>query len=121
MDTKITSIKERILQIAEYKGFTNEKFCEKIGVSYSNFKGNRKFTSIGSEYLATILTVFSEISPDWLILGKGEMLRDINKTDDKQPGSCPFCIEKERIIEAQKSTISIQNKFIESILSQNKS
>lgn len=107
MDRNLTTIKERILQIAKYKGFTNENFCEKIGVSYSTFKGQHKFSSIGSEYLATILTLYEDISPDWLILGKGSMLRSPMNTNEEVK-VCNSC----KLIDALNHTISIQAEHI---------
>lgn len=73
-------IKERILQIAEYKGIGKVEFCEKIGLTYGNFTGSNKKTPINSNTLGNILSIFSEISPEWLLTGEGEMLRNGEKS-----------------------------------------
>lgn len=75
MDKKISLIKERIIYIADYKNISYEKFFNEIGVAYSNFKGNQKKTSIKSDTLDIILSIHKEISPEWLLTGRGEMLR----------------------------------------------
>ncbi len=69
------TIKERVLQIAEYKGFSKEKFFKKIGMTYGNFKGSAKKTPLNSDAVAKILTNFPEINPLWLLTGEGEMLK----------------------------------------------
>jgi len=75
MDKKISLIKERILYIADYKNISYENFFNEIGVAYSNFKGNQKKTSIKSDTLDIILSIHKEINPEWLLTGRGEMLR----------------------------------------------
>ena len=67
---------ERIRQIIEYYGLNPYSMSVKISVSEGTI---RKFLAgqIGMkvETLTKILTIFDDISPDWLILGKGEMFR----------------------------------------------
>lgn len=68
---------ERIRQIIEYYNLTPYSMSVKISVSEGTI---RKFLAgqIGMkvETLTKILTIFDDISADWLILGKGEMLRE---------------------------------------------
>lgn len=78
MDNKIASIKERILYLIEYKGDTREDFFKKIGMTYGNFKGNAKNTPLNSNSVANILSIYTDISPDWLLTGIGPMLRANN-------------------------------------------
>ena len=75
MDKKISYIKERILQIADYKGISKEKFIENFGMTYGNFKGKQKLTSLNSDFLDKILSEIPEINSEWLLTGKGEMLK----------------------------------------------
>ena len=37
MQNKFPTIKDRILYLAEIKGFGKKNFCEKIGMSYGSF------------------------------------------------------------------------------------
>lgn len=78
MDNKSTNIKERVLQIAEIKGISKEKFIESIGMTYGNFKGKSKNTPLNSNAIEDILTSNRDIDPEWLLTGKGEMLRSDN-------------------------------------------
>ena len=68
-------IKERILQIAENKGIAKEKFFQKIGMTYGNFKGIQKKTSVNSDALDKIISIYPDISPEWLLSGKGDMFK----------------------------------------------
>ena len=72
---KISPIKQRMLQYIEYSGITKQLFCEKTGISYANIKGKSLESEFGGAQIAEILSVFSEISSDWLLTGTGEMLR----------------------------------------------
>lgn len=74
MDNKFSNIKERILQIANNQNISYEKFCEKIGVTYGNFKGENKKRPINSNVLENILSVYPNVNPNWLLTGQGKML-----------------------------------------------
>ena len=69
-------IKERILKYLEINKITKQKFCELTGISYGNITGKAVESEFGGEQITEILRIFSDISPDWLLLGKGEMLRE---------------------------------------------
>ena len=65
-------IVDRIRQIIEYKEISARQFCLKIGVANGFLD---KVKDVGSEKVAKILYAFPDISPDWLISGRGSMLR----------------------------------------------
>lgn len=80
-------INERILQYLINKDISKYKFYQITGLSngFLDKKGN-----IGSDKCENILSFFPDINPEWLLTGKGEMLRDNNvckqpfaKKDDK--------------------------------------
>lgn len=73
---KISTIKQNILYFVESQGFKKEDFFNQIEISYSNFKGKSLFSEIGADKIVKILTIFPQINPDWLLTGKGEMLRN---------------------------------------------
>lgn len=76
MDKKISYTKERILEIADYKRISKKKFIENFGMTYGNFKGKQKLTSLNSDFLDKILSEIPEINAEWLLTGKGEMLKN---------------------------------------------
>ena len=72
-EQKISPIKQRILQFADKLGVSKRKFYEEIGVSRGTLEAK---TGITEDVLAKFIANFPEVSIDWLLLGKGEMLRN---------------------------------------------
>ncbi len=68
-------IKARLLLFAENQGIAKGEFYEKISLFPSNFAGKGGESALKSDNIVKVLTQFPEINPDWLLLGKGEMLR----------------------------------------------
>lgn len=71
-------IKERIIQLIEYKGIPKEEFYKKIGMTSASFRGEAKKTPLNSNAIENILSEVPDLSPDWLLTGKGEMTRQKN-------------------------------------------
>ena len=72
---QISTIKKRILQFIENQDIKKVEFFAKTGVNYSNFKGKSLYSELSGDKLAEIITNFPGISPEWLLTGKGEMLK----------------------------------------------
>lgn len=68
-------IKERIIQLLEYKGIPKEDFYVKIGMTSASFRGNAKKTPLNSNAIENILSEIDDANPEWIITGKGTMLR----------------------------------------------
>jgi predicted RNase H-like nuclease (RuvC/YqgF family) len=68
-------IKDRIIQIIEYKKISKEIFFTKIGMTSANFRGKAKETPINSTAIENILSEIPDVNPEWLLTGKGKMLR----------------------------------------------
>ena len=81
------TIKERILQIAENYSIAKQKFCEDIGLTYGNFTGDNKKRPINSDSIANILALYPDVSPEWLISGRGSMLRGKEASISNTPGT----------------------------------
>ncbi len=80
MPNKFTNIKDRVLQLAELLGFGKKKFCEDIGMTYSNFTGKAKETPLNSTAIANILSIVPNVNIEWLITGNGDILRSDTDT-----------------------------------------
>lgn len=78
MDKNLTA-KERILMFLENQQISKVAFFESVGIAPSNFKGNNIKSKIGSDALVKILTIYPNLSADWLLTGVGSMLRDTSK------------------------------------------
>ncbi len=71
-----TNIADRIRQIVDNKEITVNKFSNSVGVSNSYF--NKLFKNkgaIGSDKIEKILRAYPDISPKWLVVGEGKMLK----------------------------------------------
>ena len=66
-------IVERIRQIIDYKKISTRQFCIEVGVANGFLD---KVKDVGSEKLLKILNTYPELSPEWLLTGKGKMLKE---------------------------------------------
>lgn len=72
---EIATTKERILQFIDYLGFSKLQFYEKTGMKRGFLDGDKLKTSIPDTFIATIIAVFPELNPIWLITGDGDMIK----------------------------------------------
>lgn len=69
----MSTSKERLLQFIEYKGISKRKFYEKCGLSNAFLD---KVGSIGADKLESISIVYPELNVEWVITGRGPMLKE---------------------------------------------
>jgi len=84
MDKIKTNIKERVLQIAKSKGISYEFFFNDLGISYSNFKGKQRDTSLQSDSIEKIISKYTDIDLHWLLTGQTKYSENeaINKVSE---------------------------------------
>lgn len=71
------SIYQRITEFCEYKNLSQRELCKACNLTFSTFSAAvRRKSSLNVSVIVNILSVYSELSPDWLLLQKGSMLRD---------------------------------------------
>ncbi len=75
---------DRLKEYIDTKGISYNSFDKSIGAS-NGYIGRqiKNKASIGGDILEKIFSIYTELSPDWLIMGKGEMFR----TEMSQPVS----------------------------------
>lgn len=73
---KISPIKENILYYIDNQNIKKEDFYKKTGISASNFKGPGLKSEIGGDKIVKILSIYDNISSEWLLTGQGEMLKN---------------------------------------------
>ena len=69
-------LNERFLAAMRHSGLSKTEFAAKLGVSQgvmSHISSGRN--KPGAEMLVSLLHVYPEIAPGWLLLGEGSMLR----------------------------------------------
>ncbi|QYS86338.1 S24 family peptidase [Flavobacterium oreochromis] len=65
-------IVDRILQIIDFKGISKNKFYNETGLSNGFLD---KVKDVGASKIENILNTYPDISPDWLLMGKGAMTK----------------------------------------------
>lgn len=140
----MSSIQERIKILIEKKGLNKNSFSNKIGIQAQTLHHivSGRLTNPSFEVIQKIISTFSDINPTWLITGQGDIFntplntplntpvtgqksppgkqgsfkQSLNSGD--KPGEnqeCEKCKEKERTIEAQRTTIYTQQELIKSL------
>ena len=75
---------ERIKQIIDYYKLSTRQFEQKISVSNGVIaKVLTQNTCLRSDVLSKIADTFPSINLDWLLLGRGEMLRNDSSSSEK--------------------------------------
>jgi hypothetical protein len=118
-------LKKRILQYLDYKGISKYEFYQLTGVSNGVLSQKNGFSE---ENILRVLSVFGELSPEWLITGDGDMLKSSSNISpsgapvpspaqtDQSPGTgCPLCKDKDERIKDLKETIDILKENIKSL------
>lgn len=99
------TIKGKILAFLTESGIKKADFFEKTGIEPSNFKGKNLTSQPGGDMLVKILSVYPELSSDWLLRDKGEMFnlsdgpnkekwRKISEKDEKNMDLPKISLEK---------------------------
>ncbi len=101
---KISPIKQRILQFVDTLNISKRDFYAKIQVSRGTLESH---TGITEDILAKFIATYDEISIEWLITGKGNMIR---KDSDNEMIHSPS--DQEPFIDYLKETIIAKDKFL---------
>lgn len=112
------NVKERVLLIAERKGISKTEFFKDVGLSYANFKGGQKNTALSSDAMIAILTRHPDISPAWLLMDEGKMMRTA-ETVSPEPQMAATSSEglsvSKQLVAALEQTIKAQEKTISAL------
>lgn len=115
-ERKIDEIKLRLLDFAEKQHIPKYKFYEKISTPQSNFGGKSMESSLSSAKITEILIIFPELNPDWLLLGKGDMLRNPDDNSISKGGYPVGDDHMQSLIDILNRTLSEKDKQISQLL-----
>jgi hypothetical protein len=74
---KNSSALKRIKEFIDFKGLSNKHFEVKVGFSNGAFASQLKRNrTIGVDKLEKILSVYEDLSPQWVLTGQGNMLKE---------------------------------------------
>jgi len=115
------NVKERVLLIAETKGISKTEFFKDVQLSYANFKGGQKNTALSSDAMVAILSKHPDISPAWLLMGEGTMMRKDERNAVGAPPAETASSTAEglgiyrQLVNALEQTVKAQEKTIQSL------
>ncbi|QTE23912.1 hypothetical protein [Polaribacter cellanae] len=103
MENKFTSIKDRVVRIAEKLPISKESFFKSIGMTSANFRGKAKETPLNSNAIVNIITKYPEVDLHWLLMGSADKEQPnrsifVNETADEYKKHCRNCDEKDKLI-----------------------
>lgn len=104
-------VQERIIKFLKYKGITKYKFYKDTGLSNGFLD---KSGSIGVDKCEIIYSVYPELNFEWLIIGRGSMLKSENIVKNKEIAQ-PENVNNNLLTESLLHTIEVQKKLIEKL------
>ena len=93
------NIRERVLLVAESKGVKISVLEKQLNVSRSYFRNTK---SVSAEAVARLLALYTDINPDWLLNGKGSMLRSESEQQESKDISDLLAVEIKRRLDAMR-------------------
>ena len=82
----ITKVIYRLQEYVKYKGITLNQIAVVIGVSNSYFsKMANSGGSLGEDIIRKILLFYDDLNSDWLIIGRGKMIKDGTISQNEAP------------------------------------
>lgn len=117
-------MRDRILAVMEHEGLTPSKFAEAIGIqrsAMSHIISGRNNPSL--DVLLKILERFTYVDSDWLLFGKGEMMRqhvltnpDLFTNTTINPSNQPDSPEYRKEIRVETPVNTVKQPVIEQIV-----
>lgn len=90
-----TTVIERIINIKKNEGLTNEKLSSRTNISVETIKSMfSKKTNPNLETVQKIYSAFPHYSLEWIICGKGEMIKTENQTTDVKYVDNDFLLDR---------------------------
>ncbi len=123
----------RIKEYLKFKGISNRQLEIKTGMSNGSFASQLKNNkTMGIDRLENILNVYSDINPEWLLTGKGNMLKNddtstslsisgnnnIQASNSLLYGNQQECLLLKKEITSLKKQLSEKDKTISNLIKQ---
>ena len=114
------SIRERIIEYLLYKGVSRYRFYKDTGLSNGFLD---KIGSINSDNCEKICYCYPDINPEWLLIGKGEMLKsgellELEKSDKQ--ASIEVLVQKIVELSSENTLLKKENETLKIISGQSK-
>lgn len=107
-----TSIRERIAKYLVLKGISRYRFYKETGLSNGFLD---KPGSINSDNCEKICYCYPDINPEWLLTGKGEMLKNNEQMEVPKNMSVEVLVQKILELSAENTLLKKENETLRSI------
>lgn len=120
-----TKIICRLQEYVDCKGITLNQIAVSTGVSNSYFSKMAKAGgSVGEDIIRKILLFYDDLNPDWLLTGRGEMIKSSAHSqpctiDSVHANLVQALADANKALAAANDTISNQQKMIANIINTN--
>lgn len=101
---------KHLLQYIDFKKISVFKFEQSIGVRSTIDKAIKSNSNLRSDILSKIIEVYTDLNPDWLLTGKGEMLRQ-NETNFVNETGSVYEIENKIVTELKKQNDLLRENY----------
>jgi hypothetical protein len=106
------TVTSRLSELIEIEGISVIQFEKKIGCGVDSIgKAIRNNTTIGDKLLQKVFSAYPEINPDWLMTGKGKMLRS-----EKKDASENTEFLRKELAEKDKKIQELQDQIIKMLM-----
>jgi hypothetical protein len=109
------TIKDKIVTFLRLQNIKKNDFFEATGIQASNFKGKNMQSQPGGDMLVKILSVYPEISAEWLMRGEGEMLKENGCSQKTNIMPVPHIPQTEVSERKTNSDTEVLNKLFDSL------
>jgi hypothetical protein len=107
-----SAIKMRISQVLRHKETTVKELCGKRDINYTALSNqlNCPTTKLGFCLIYLICDKYPDVSTDWILTGKGEMLKDLTATTSV-PALEMRISELDYLVKTQEKVIRLYEKL----------
>lgn len=106
-----TTLKDRLLELADYKGISPNKLSVELGLSRSYLQ--KINNNITTKVLLSLLELYPDLNITWLLTGTGAMFLDLQPTNNNNSDMTNIIVDQARLISELRSKISYLVSFIE--------
>ncbi len=107
--TNLSSIRHRVSEYLLIKGISKYKFYQETGLSNGFLDKQGAMTSDNCE---KICYVYPDMEPEWLLTGKGEMLRNLDQIDNQEISSTETLVRKILELSAENTKLKSENESL---------
>ena len=115
----VATTKERLLQYLDLKGISQVDFLRLTGIKRGFLDADKLDRSVSDQFLSIIISTFVDINLLWLIMGEGEMLKNVDanvdlnvdpnsKNEEKTPRFQSYDTSDSAALQANETQITIR-------------